>query len=80
MVPKSSSIAASERTLRLAGMTPVKMAGLMIYLMDVYNWKDDAMCHYQQSNGDQPFDKGHLHHVKIHEACASYIYVRASLY
>ena len=51
-------------------MPKVVRAGLVIYLMDVCNWKDDCR-HYHQSNGYRLFDKGHLHDVKIHKACAS---------
>ena len=53
-------------------LLPVKMAGLVIYLMDFCNWKNDAVCRYQQSNGDQLFDKGHLDDMKIHKVCASH--------
>ena len=62
-LPKPPMIAISEWTLNLAGVPPVSMAGLVTYLMDVCNWKDDAMCHYQQSNGYQLFDKANLHNV-----------------
>ena len=29
--------------MNLAGLTHVNMAGLVIYLMDLCNWKDDAV-------------------------------------
>ena len=54
----------------------MNMAGLVIYLMNVCNGKDDAVRHYHQSNGYQLFDKGHIWNMKIHKACASYNYVR----
>ena len=28
-------------------LCPVDTAGLVIYLMDIYNWKHDAVRHYQ---------------------------------
>ena len=62
--PDGSLPNTSEWTLNLAGVPPVNKAGLVIYLMDVCNWKDDAVDHYQQSNGYRLFDKGHLHNVK----------------
>ena len=37
----------SEWTLNLVGVPPVNMAGLVIYLMDVCTWKDDAVPRYQ---------------------------------
>ena len=48
-------IASSEWILNVAGVPRVNMAGLVIYLVDFCNWKDDAVCHYQQSNGYRLF-------------------------
>ena len=53
------------------------MAGFVIYLMDVCNWKDDAVRHYQQSSSYQLFEKGDLRDVKIHSSYTSY-YLRGS--
>ena len=43
VLPKPSTIAASEWTLNLAGLPHLNMAGLMIYLMEICFWKDDAV-------------------------------------
>ena len=68
-------IAAGEQTFNLAGVSPVCMVDLVIYLMDVYNCKDYTVRHYQHSNGFQLFDKGPIDDVKIRKACARYIYM-----
>ena len=61
----------SEWTLNLVEVPPVIMACFVIYLMDGCNCKDDAVHHFQQSNGYRLFDKGYLHDVKIQKFCAS---------
>jgi len=43
----SREIATSEWTLNLVREPPVKMAGFVIYLIDVCNWNDDVVRHYQ---------------------------------
>ena len=42
--------------------------------------KDYAMHHYQQSNGYQHFDKGHLRDVKIHKSCAGFYLCASEMY
>ena len=42
-IPKLSTIAASEWTLNLAGLLCVNVAGLVISLMEVCYWKDNAV-------------------------------------
>ena len=64
-------IATSEWTLNLVEVPLVNMAGLVIYLMDMCNWKDNAV------HRNQLFGKGNICDVKIHKASASYIYVGA---
>ena len=51
VLPKPSMVASREWTLNLAGVPTLNMAGLVIYLMDVCNWKDDAVRHDHQSSG-----------------------------
>ena len=56
---------------------PVSMAGLVIYLTEVCNWKDDAVRHYQVTvTNSLAKRKGHLCDVKIHKSlCQLYLRV-----
>ena len=55
------------------------MARLVIYLMDIHNWKVDAVLHCPLSNGYQLFGKGHLHDVKLYmKLVVSRVYVGAA--
>ena len=53
------------------------MTSSVIHLMDVYNWKDDAVHRYQQFNGYHLFDKGHHHDVKNTQSLCQ-LYLRES--
>ena len=69
-------IASGEWTLNLVGVSHGNKAGLVIYSMDVCNWKYDAVHNYQLTVTNSSA-KGRLRDVNIHKACASYIYARA---
>ena len=66
ILPKPSTIAASERTLKLAGLPLVNMAGLVIDLMDICYWKAGAVITNIQADlpeGDASIPVWALHNI-----------------